>query len=193
MNFRKVLPKLSRNTQTPSFTAVAPGWESALGGFRPMKRRVGLALSLLALSGLFFLNVPDAQAGKGSLATITGSVKDDKGKPLAGALVSLLKDGANVVIKETRTGSDGRFLAKTAPGRSGSAPMAAGFHHTPSLPGRSATTAWPIPTARAPRSLPRWENNSNDLGARARIRSCASSGANARCNCAPANCATFAS
>ena len=93
-----------------------------------MKRRVGLALSLLALSGLFFLNVPDARAGKGSLATITGSVKDDKGKPLAGALVSLLKDGANVVIKETRTGSDGRFLAKIAPGRYSIRAIAEGFN-----------------------------------------------------------------
>ena len=77
-----------------------------------MKRRVGLALSLLALSGLFFLNVPAARAGKGSLATITGSVKDEKGNPLAGAIVSLLKDGANVVIKETKTSNDGRFSAK---------------------------------------------------------------------------------
>src|SRR4029453_15338320 len=30
------------------------------------------------------------------------------------------------------------------------APIAAGFHHTASVPGRSATTAWPIPTERAP-------------------------------------------
>src|SRR6476660_6037830 len=30
------------------------------------------------------------------------------------------------------------------------APIAAGFHHTASLPGLSATTAWPIPTERAP-------------------------------------------
>ena len=82
-----------------------------------MKRRVGFALSLLALSGLFFLNVPAARAGKGSLATITGSVKDEKGNPLAGAIVSLLKDGANVVIKETKTSNDGRFSAKIAPGR----------------------------------------------------------------------------
>src|SRR5688572_20525900 len=30
------------------------------------------------------------------------------------------------------------------------APIAAGFHHTASLPPRSATTAWPKPTDRAP-------------------------------------------
>ncbi len=91
-----------------------------------MKRKVGSALSLALLS-LFFLSVPEARAGKGSLATITGSVKDDKGNPLAGALVSLLKDGANVVIKETRTSSDGRFVAKIVPGRYSIRAIAEGF------------------------------------------------------------------
>ena len=93
-----------------------------------MKRRVGFALSLFALSGLFVLNVPTTLAGKGALATITGSVKDDKGNPLAGALVSLLKDGANVVIKETRTNNDGRFMAKIAPGRYSIRAIAEGFN-----------------------------------------------------------------
>lgn len=93
-----------------------------------MKRRVGFALSLFALTGLFFLNVPTTLAGKGALATITGSVKDDKGNPLAGALVSLLKDGANVVIKETRTSNDGRFMAKIAPGRYSIRAIAEGFN-----------------------------------------------------------------
>jgi len=93
-----------------------------------MKRRVGFALSLFALLSLFFLSVPAAWAGKGSLATITGSVKDEKGNPLAGALVSLLKDGANVVIKETRTSDDGRFVAKIAPGRYSIRAIAEGFN-----------------------------------------------------------------
>ena len=93
-----------------------------------MKRRVGFALSLFALAGLFLLNTPTTLAGKGSLATITGSVKDDKGNPLAGALVSLLKDGANIVIKETRTNNDGRFMAKIAPGRYSIRAIAEGFN-----------------------------------------------------------------
>ena len=93
-----------------------------------MKRTIGLALSFLALSGFFFLNAPATLAGKGSLATITGSVKDDKGHPLAGAIVSLLKDGANVVIKETRTSGDGRFMAKIAPGRYSIRAIAEGFN-----------------------------------------------------------------
>lgn len=93
-----------------------------------MKRRISFALSLLTLSGVFFLNEPAALARKGSLATITGSVKDEKGNPLAGAIVSLLKDGANVVIKETRTSNDGRFSAKIAPGRYSIRAIAEGFN-----------------------------------------------------------------
>ena len=93
-----------------------------------MKRRIGFALSLLALTGFFSLNTPAAMAGKGSLATITGSVKDEKGKPLAGAIVSLLKDGANVVIKEIKTSADGRFTAKIAPGRYSIRAIAEGFN-----------------------------------------------------------------
>jgi hypothetical protein len=112
----------------PSFAAAALRQESALGGFCPMKRRIGFALSLLALSGFFSLTTPAALAGKGSLATITGSVKDEKGNPLAGAIVSLLKDGANVVIKEIKTNSDGRFTAKIAPGRYSIRAIADGFN-----------------------------------------------------------------
>jgi hypothetical protein len=93
-----------------------------------MKRRIGFALSLLALTGFFSLNTPAAMAGKGSLATITGSVKDEKGNPLAGAIVSLLKDGANVVIKEIKTSADGRFTAKIAPGRYSIRAIADGFN-----------------------------------------------------------------
>lgn len=93
-----------------------------------MKRRIGFALSLLALTGFFSLNTPTAMAGKGSLATITGSVKDEKGNPLAGAIVSLLKDGANVVIKEIKTTADGRFTAKISPGRYSIRAIAEGFN-----------------------------------------------------------------
>jgi len=92
-----------------------------------MKRGIGLALGLIALSGLVFLYTPNALAGKGSLATVTGSVKDDKGNPLAGALVSLLKEGANIVIKKTRTSTDGRFTTRIAPGRYSIRAIADGF------------------------------------------------------------------
>ena len=37
------------------------------------------------------------------LGVVSGSVRDHKGNPLAGALVQLLRDGANNVTKQTRT------------------------------------------------------------------------------------------
>lgn len=93
-----------------------------------MKRGLGLGLSLLIFSALYSVGAPPAIAGKVALATITGSVKDNEGKPLSGALISLLKEGANDVIKQTRTGSDGRFSAKILPGRYAIRAIADGFN-----------------------------------------------------------------
>ncbi|MEP6635086.1 MAG: carboxypeptidase-like regulatory domain-containing protein [Acidobacteriota bacterium] len=93
-----------------------------------MKRQICLALSLVLFAAMFVVSAPRAFAGKGSLATITGSVRDDKGNPLAGALVSLLKEGANQAIKQTRTTANGSFVAKIAPGRYGIRAIADGFN-----------------------------------------------------------------
>lgn len=93
-----------------------------------MKRGLGLVLSLVVFSALFSFAAPPTLAGKAALATITGSVKDNEGNPLSGALISLLKDGAKDVIKQTRTGSDGRFSAKILPGRYAIRAIADGFN-----------------------------------------------------------------
>ena len=91
-----------------------------------MKR--GLVLSLIVFSVLFSFAAPPTLAGRVPLATITGSVRDNEGNPLSGALISLLKEGANGVIKYTRTGADGRFSAKILPGRYAIRAIAAGFN-----------------------------------------------------------------
>jgi hypothetical protein len=76
-----------------------------------------------------FLGLAEVALGnRGTLATITGSVNDSKGNPLAGAVISLIKDGANQVSKQTRTGPDGRFSAKISPGRYGIRAIAQGFN-----------------------------------------------------------------
>ncbi|CAN5821517.1 hypothetical protein BH18ACI4_BH18ACI4_17990 [soil metagenome] len=93
-----------------------------------MKRGLGLVLNLIFFSALFSLTAPPTLAGKAGLATITGSVKDNEGNPLSGALISLLRDGATGVIKQTRTGSDGRFMAKILPGRYAIRAIADGFN-----------------------------------------------------------------
>ena len=52
-----------------------------------------------------------------SLGTISGAVLDREGKPVAGALVKILRDGFNEVVKETKSAADGTFAARVTPGR----------------------------------------------------------------------------
>src|SRR6266542_1648451 len=90
-------------------------------------RRI-LSLLLVAFSAGVSLQVPTANASKGNLATITGAVLDNKGNPVAGALISLLRDGASKVIKQTRSDASGRFTTRISPGRYGIRAIAAGFN-----------------------------------------------------------------
>jgi hypothetical protein len=64
------------------------------------------------------------------LGIVSGSVRDHKGKPLAGALVQLLRDGANHITKQTRTAADGTFTARIVPGRYLLTALAEGFNAT---------------------------------------------------------------
>ena len=74
--------------------------------------------------------VGGAGAGARRLGVVSGSVRDHKGQPLAGALVQLLRDGANHVTKQTRTAADGTFTASIAPGRYLLTALAEGFSAT---------------------------------------------------------------
>lgn len=94
---------------------------------RAMGRRV-LSLLLVAFSAGLYAQVPIANASKGNLATITGAVVDNKGNPVSGALISLLRDGASKVIKQTRSDAAGRFTTRISPGRYGIRAIAAGFN-----------------------------------------------------------------
>ena len=83
--------------------------------------RTAFRLSLTVLALVSFVS-NDALAGSSnrSLATITGTVRDNRGAPLAGALVSLVRvearEGAKLV-KHTTTDRNGNFIAKIVPGR----------------------------------------------------------------------------
>ncbi|HEV7891797.1 MAG TPA: carboxypeptidase-like regulatory domain-containing protein [Pyrinomonadaceae bacterium] len=61
------------------------------------------------------------------LGTISGSVLDSRGNPVSGALVKILRDGFNEVVKETKSGSDGTFAARVTPGRYLVRALAEGF------------------------------------------------------------------
>ena len=90
-----------------------------------MRRAFGFALSLIAL--VSFITSDVLAAGyKKSLATITGTVRDNRGNPLAGALVSLVREGVKTV-KEARTDKQGNFIARVLPGRYGIKAIADGF------------------------------------------------------------------
>jgi hypothetical protein len=91
-----------------------------------MKRVSSLGFALVMVASVLSFDAPLAFGNRGTLATITGSVRDSKGNPLAGAVVSLL-NGAQKVIKQTRAGADGSFSTRVPPGRYGIRAIAEGF------------------------------------------------------------------
>ncbi|MBA2339821.1 MAG: TonB-dependent receptor [Pyrinomonadaceae bacterium] len=54
---------------------------------------------------------------RAALGTITGFVMDSRGRPVAGAIVSLLREGASEVVKQVASNRDGSFSVRSAPGR----------------------------------------------------------------------------
>jgi hypothetical protein len=75
---------------------------------------------LLASLSLVAAGAAQGAAGErrgSSLGTISGAVLDRAGNPVAGALVKILRDGFNEVVKETKSGPDGTFAARVTPGR----------------------------------------------------------------------------
>ena len=90
-----------------------------------MRRAFRLSLSVIALLSFISSNALAASSNR-SLATITGTVRDNHGNPLAGALVSLVREGVKTV-KEARTDRQGNFIAKVLPGRYGIKAIANGF------------------------------------------------------------------
>ena len=101
-----------------------------------MRRALSLGLSWIALVSIT-ASLSQAAPPSKSLGTITGTVKDNKGNPLTGALVSLLREGAKQV-KEARTDDKGNFIARVLPGRYGIRAIATGFRSISTRQGRSA-------------------------------------------------------
>ena len=92
-----------------------------------MRRAISLSLSLLTVAALAF-TVQAAPSKGSSLATISGSVRDNKGNPLAGALVFLVREGSKRTAKEAMTDRAGNFFARVLPGRYGIRAIASGFN-----------------------------------------------------------------
>lgn len=88
-------------------------------------RIVGLLLVILSTAGSVAVPV---QASRSNLGTIAGAVIDNKGNPVAGALISFMRDGADKVIKQIRSDNHGKFSTRVSPGRYGIRAIAEGFN-----------------------------------------------------------------
>ena len=90
-------------------------------------------MGLLALVALVLCEAGGATVVHGAntarrFGTITGSVRDQRGNPLAGALVMVLRDGAEEIVKQTKSAPDGSFTARIVPGRYILRAVAEGFN-----------------------------------------------------------------
>ncbi|HEX8264802.1 MAG TPA: carboxypeptidase-like regulatory domain-containing protein [Pyrinomonadaceae bacterium] len=61
-----------------------------------------------------------------ALGTIRGSVRDDKGSPIAGAVIALWRDGM-ASVRQITSRADGSFVARVLPGRYSLTAMADGY------------------------------------------------------------------
>lgn len=95
--------------------------------------RIGLLLlATLALGDAlaphaFAATSTGGNSRRSGLGTISGTVLDSRGNPVAGALVKVLRDGFNEVVKETKSAVDGSFAARVTPGRYLVRALAEGF------------------------------------------------------------------
>jgi hypothetical protein len=89
-----------------------------------LSRLCAFAIVIAAVSAVGA--VPPNGKGSRGLATVTGTVRDNKGAPLAGALVELIREGAKQIVK-TYTAADGSFTARIPAGKYSLKAVAVGF------------------------------------------------------------------
>ncbi len=76
------------------------------------------------------LPVAEVLGSSRPFGTITGSVRDEQGRPLAGAWVVLVREGAEKIVRQTRSATDGSFRLHALPGRYILRAIADGFNAT---------------------------------------------------------------
>jgi hypothetical protein len=92
-----------------------------------MKTIFRFSTPLVVVAVVLSMTVAAQAKGVRGLATITGTVRDNKGLPLAGAVIQLIREGANQLVKQTYTAADGSFTARIPAGRYSLKAMAEGF------------------------------------------------------------------
>jgi hypothetical protein len=93
-----------------------------------MKKIFRFSTPLVALA-VILTTIASSAYGKGNrgLATVTGTVRDNRGLPLAGALIQIVREGTNKLVREARTAADGSFSTKIPAGKYSLKALAAGF------------------------------------------------------------------
>lgn len=93
-----------------------------------MKKIFRFSTPLVAIAVILTAIVSSAY-GKGTrgFATVTGTVRDNRGLPLAGAVIQIVREGANKIVREARTAADGSFSAKIPAGKYSLKAIATGF------------------------------------------------------------------
>src|SRR5713101_741230 len=97
------------------------------GGLAAMKKICRFSTTLIALAVLLTSVTPSFGKGTRAFGTITGTVRDNKGLPLPGAIIQMIREGANQIVKQTYTAADGSFSAKIPAGRYSLKAIATGF------------------------------------------------------------------
>lgn len=93
-----------------------------------MKTFLRISSPLMILTLVFAASMPTPAKGSRGLATISGTVRDNKGAPLAGALIQLIREEAKQIVKQTRSAADGSFSTKIPAGRYSLKAIADGFN-----------------------------------------------------------------
>lgn len=87
---------------------------------------IGLSFATARAEALPKLNANGITKISAVSATIRGNILDENGKPVANAVIALLRDGA-ATVKQIRSAANGSFVARVAPGRYTLTAMASGF------------------------------------------------------------------
>ena len=93
-----------------------------------MRKAFKFSAPLVAIAVMLMTSASSA-SGKGprGLATVSGTVRDNRGLPLSGALIQIIREGAKKVVTEARTAADGSFSTKIPAGRYSLKAIATGF------------------------------------------------------------------
>jgi hypothetical protein len=83
-------------------------------------KKITLGIFAFALLGCAFATEAKANKvivqGKGSYGVIRGLIIDDRGNPMASALISIARVGTSAVLKQIKSAADGSFITRIIPG-----------------------------------------------------------------------------